>query len=217
MPDGYKTGLNNTTSGVLVSNICARKRLREEANLHFAPFFLSNIQADTSYSACNTKNCSILVVLLLNHPRDSNARGRKKLEPCHLKPDERSQKTHRIRCWSTAGQHPCRLHQRRSEICDFVCKSCFIHWDLAKRVYHRKPPPHLRVPSHCREPYYRPSQWSQLTILKTTPSSSPWTIYTILILKHGGLGSSRPDYLVQSLVWLMTLYTTPNCQRHGYA
>ena len=77
MPDGYKTGLNNTTSGVLASNLCARKCLREEANLHFAPFFLSNIQADTSSSACNTKNCSILVVLPRNHPRDSNARGRK--------------------------------------------------------------------------------------------------------------------------------------------
>ena len=77
MPDGYKTGLNNTTIGVLVSNICARKRLREEANLHFAHFFLSNIQADTSFSACNTKNFSIIVVLPRNHPRDTNTPGRK--------------------------------------------------------------------------------------------------------------------------------------------
>ena len=92
MPDGYKTGLNNTTSGVLVSNICARKRLREEANLHFAHFFLSNIQADTSFSACNTKK-------LFNHSGftpESPARYQhtwtKKLEPCHLKLDERLQK-----------------------------------------------------------------------------------------------------------------------------
>ena len=128
MPDGYKTGLNNTTSGVLVSNICARKRLREEANLHFAHFFLSNIQADTSFSACNTKK-------LFNHSGftpESPARYQhtwtKKLEPCHLKLDERLQKkTQRMQCWSAPGQHPCRLHQRRSEMCDFACKSCFIH------------------------------------------------------------------------------------------
>ena len=77
MPDGYKTCLNNTTSGILASNLCGRKYLREEANLHFAPFFLSNIQADNSSSACNTKNRLIPVVLPRNHPRDSHARGRK--------------------------------------------------------------------------------------------------------------------------------------------
>ena len=126
MPDGYKTGLNNTTSGVLVSDICARKRLRE-ANLHFAPFFLSNIQADTSFSACNTKNCSIIVVLPRNHPRDSNARGRKNSNLATLKRTNDHKKTQRIRCWSTPGQHLCRLHQRQSEMCDFACKSCFIH------------------------------------------------------------------------------------------
>ena len=190
-------------------NLCARKCLREEANLHFAHFFLSNIQPDTSSSACNIKNCSIIVVLPRNHPRDSNTPGRKNSNLATLNWTNDYKKTQRIQCWSAPGQHPCRLHQRRSEMCDFACKSCFIHWDLAKRLYHRKPPPHLRVLSHCKEPYYRPSRWSQLTILKTTPSSSPWTIYTILILKQCGLGSSRPDYFVESLVWFMTLYTTP--------
>ena len=176
MPDGYKTGLNNTTSGVLVSNICARKRLRGEANLHFAHFFLSNIQADTSFSACNTKNFSIIVVLPRNHPRDTNTPGRKNSNLATLNWTNDYKKTQRIQCWSAPGQHPCRLHQRRSEMCDFACKSCFIHWDLAKRLYHRKPPPHLWVPSHCKEPCYRPSRWSQLTILKTTTSSSPRSI-----------------------------------------
>ena len=30
------------------------------------------------------------------------------------------------------------------------------------RDYQRKPPPHLRAPFHCKEPYYRPSRWSRL-------------------------------------------------------
>ena len=38
MPDGNKRGLNNTRSGVLAANLCGRKYLREENNLHFAPF-----------------------------------------------------------------------------------------------------------------------------------------------------------------------------------
>ena len=209
MPDGNKTGLNNTTSGVLTANLCGRKYLRGENNLHFVPFSLWNIQGDTSSSACNTNNRSIPVVLPRNHPRDSNTRRRKNSNIATLNREptitKNSSNTVLVYSWPT----PFRLHQWRSEMCDFVCKYCFIHWDLAKRLYHRKPPPHLRVPSHSKEPYYRPSRWSQLTILKTTPSSSLWTNYTILILKQCGLGSSRQDYLVESLVWFMTLYTTP--------
>ena len=162
MPDGNKTGLNNTTSGVLTANLCGRKYLREENNLHFVPFSLWNIQGDTSSSACNTNNRSIPVVLPRNHPRDSNTRRRKNSNIATLNPEptitKNSSNTVLVYSWPT----PFRLHQWRSEMCDFVCKYCFIHWDLARRLYHRKPPPHLRVPSHCKEPYYRPSRWSRL-------------------------------------------------------
>ena len=40
MPDGNKTGLNNTTRGVLAANLCGRKYLQEENNVLFAPFSL---------------------------------------------------------------------------------------------------------------------------------------------------------------------------------
>ena len=45
-------------------------------------------------------------------------------------------------------------------------------------------------------------------ILKTTPGSSPWKIYRILILKQCGRGFSQPDYRVESLVGLLALSTT---------
>ena len=90
---------------VLALNFCARKCLREEANLHFAHFFLSNIQADTSFSACNTKNCSIIVVLPRNHPRDSNTPGRKNSNLATLNWTNDYKKTQRIQCWSAPGQH----------------------------------------------------------------------------------------------------------------
>ena len=195
MPDGNKTGLNNTTSGVLTANLCGRKYLREENNLHFVPFSLWNIQGDTSSSACNTNNRSIPVVLPRNHPRDSNTRRRKNSNIATLNREptitKNSSNTVLVYSWPT----PFRLHQWRSEMCDFVCKYCFIHWDLAKRLYHRKPPPHLRVPSHCKEPYYRPSRW-------------------ILILKQCGRGFSRPYYRVESLVGLLALSTTWLCLKH---
>ena len=173
MPDGNKTGLNNTTSGVLTANLCGRKYLREENNLHFVPFSLWNIQGDTSSSACNTNNRSIPVVLPRNHPRDSNTRRRKNSNIATLNREptitKNSSNTVLVYSWPT----PFRLHQWRSEMCDFVCKYCFIHWDLAKRLYHRKPPPHLRVPSHCKEPYYRPSRWSRLVYYKKTQVQVP--------------------------------------------
>ena len=106
------------------------------------------------------------MVLLRNHPRDSNTRRRKNSNIATLNREptitKNSSNTVLVYSWPT----PFRLHQWRSEMCDFVCKYCFIHWDLAKRLYHRKPPPHLRVPSHCKEPYYRPSRWSRLVYYK---------------------------------------------------
>ena len=45
-------------------------------------------------------------------------------------------------------------------------------------------------------------------ILQKTPSSSPWNIYRILILKQCGRGFSQPDYRVESLVGLLALSTT---------
>ena len=50
-------------------------------------------------------------------------------------------------------------------------------------------------------------------ILKTTPGSSPWNIYRILILKQCGRGRgfSRPDYRVESRVGLLALSTTWPC------
>ena len=52
---------------------------------------------------------------------------------------------------------------------------------------------------------------------KKTSSSSPWNIYTILILKQCGRGFSRSDYHVESPVWCWHCIPPANCQRHGYA
>ena len=53
----------------------------------------------------------------------------KKLEPCHLKPDTHDHKNSTNTVLVYSYPTPFCFHQWRSEMCDFVCKSCFIHWD----------------------------------------------------------------------------------------
>ena len=69
------------------------------------------------------------MVLPRNHPRDCNARGRKNsnLATLNRAPTitKNSTNTVLVYSWPT----PFRFHQWRIEMCDFVCKSCFIHWD----------------------------------------------------------------------------------------
>ena len=212
MPDGNKTGLNNTTSGVLAANLCGRKYLREENNLHFAPFSLWNIQGDTSSSRFATQTTSsIPVVLPRNHPRDCNARGRKNsnLATLNRTPTITKNSTNTVLVYSYPT--PFRFHQWRSEMCDFVCKSCFIHWDLARRLYHRKPPPHLRVPSHCKEPYYRPSRWSRLVYYKKPQVQVPGIFTGSWFWNNVDVASAD-----QITAWNHSSDCS-HCQRHGYA
>ena len=146
------------------------------------------------------------MVLPRNHPRDCNASGRKNsnLATLNRAPTitKNSANTVLVYSWPT----PFRFHQWRIEMCDFVCKSCFIHWDSIIENHLHISGYHLTARNPTTGPYGGVS-----CILKTTPSSSPWNIYRILILKQCGRGFSRPDYRVESLVGLLSLSTTWLC------
>ena len=151
------------------------------------------------------------MVLPRNHPRDSNARGRKNsnLATWNRAPTitKNSTNTVLVNSWPT----PFRLHQWRSEMCDFVCKSCFIHLDLPNRLYHPKTTSTSQGTISLQGTVLQALTVESACIIKTTPNSSPWNIYRILILKQCGRGFSRPDYRVESLVGLLALSTTWLC------
>ena len=69
------------------------------------------------------------MVLPRNHPRDCNARGRKNsnLATLNRAPTTTKNSTNTVLVYSWPT--PFRFHQWRIEMCDFVRKSCFIHWD----------------------------------------------------------------------------------------
>ena len=175
------------------------------------PFPYEIFEVTPLLAGCNTNNLSIPVVLPRNHPRDSNTRRRKNSNIATLNREptitKNSSNTVLVYSWPT----PFRLHQWRSEMCDFVCKYCFIHWDLAKRLYHRKPPPHLRVPCHCKEPYYRPSGWSRLVYYKKPQVQVPGIFTGSWFWNNVDVASA------DHITGLNHLSDCWHCQRHGYA
>ena len=81
-------------------------------------------------------------------------------------------------------------------MCDFACKSCFIHWDLAEETLSSKTTSTSQGTISLKGTVLQALTMESACILKTTPGSSPWNIYRILILKQCGRGFSRPDYRV---------------------